>query len=94
MGTMTVRETLHFSANLQLPPAMSEADKTARVNAVIEELGLQVCADTRIGTVFQKGISGGQKRRVSIAIELLTLPQILFLDEVSLSTPSLSPFSF
>ncbi len=81
MGTMTVRETLEFSAQLQLPASMSDHDKKARVDAVLDELGLTVCADTRIGTVFQKGISGGQKRRVSIGIELLTLPQILFCDE-------------
>eukprot|EP01006_Ploeotia_vitrea_P052301 TRINITY_DN67669_c10_g1_i1.p1 TRINITY_DN67669_c10_g1~~TRINITY_DN67669_c10_g1_i1.p1 ORF type:complete len:685 (+),score=379.37 TRINITY_DN67669_c10_g1_i1:148-2202(+) len=81
VGTVTVRETLEFSAQLSLPEDMPHDKKMSRVDQVLRELGLESCADTRIGTVFQKGISGGQMRRVSIAVELLTLPTLLFLDE-------------
>lgn len=81
IGTMSVEETLWFSADLSLPEETSHKEKKQRVNAVIEDLGLKKTEKTRIGTVFQKGISGGQKRRVSMGVELLTLPNIIFLDE-------------
>lgn len=83
MGTMTVRETLQFAARLQMPADTTEQGISDRVNAVMSDLGLTECAEAKIGTIFQKGISGGQKRRVSVAVELMQLPQILFLDEVT-----------
>ena len=49
-------------------------DKKEQVDAIIKYLGLESCRDTRVGTVFAKGISGGQKRRLSIGIELVTQP--------------------
>lgn len=52
-----------------------------RVNSVIQELGLKDCADTKIGTVFLRGVSGGEKKRCSIGMELITSPSLLFLDE-------------
>lgn len=61
---------------------MSRSDKMARAEATIREMGLQEAMNTRIGGGFgAKGLSGGQKRRVSICIELLTHPRLLFLDE-------------
>ena len=48
---------------------------------LIDELGLQKCADIPIGGGFVKGISGGERKRTSIGIELLTDPKIIFLDE-------------
>lgn len=81
LGTSSVKETLDFSASLSLPSHYSANDREKRVEEVIEELGLSSCRDTRIGTVFQKGVSGGQKRRVSMGVELISKPQILFLDE-------------
>jgi hypothetical protein len=67
----------------------SEQEVAARLAAVdlkmvddlLLELGLDVCKDTMVGTIFFKGISGGQKRRLSIAIELLSSPKLLLLDE-------------
>ena len=55
--------------------------KIARVEHVIKEVGLDICADALVGGVKFKGISGGQKRRLSIAIELLRAPSIIMLDE-------------
>jgi len=49
MGTLTVRENLMFSANLRLPQSMSSEEKTERVDEAIEELGLDKCADTKVG---------------------------------------------
>ncbi|KAG8049909.1 hypothetical protein GUJ93_ZPchr0009g1953 [Zizania palustris] len=81
MTTLTVREAVHYSAKLQLPSAMSAAAKRERAEETMREMGLEGAADTRIGGWAHKGISGGQRRRVSICIEILTRPALLFLDE-------------
>ncbi|XP_035262830.1 broad substrate specificity ATP-binding cassette transporter ABCG2-like [Anguilla anguilla] len=82
MGTLTVRENLTFSANLRLSRKQySSLDKEQKVNNVIKELGLQDCADTKIGTEFLRGVSGGEKKRCSVGMELITSPSLLFLDE-------------
>ncbi|CAL9122917.1 unnamed protein product [Musa acuminata var. zebrina] len=81
MTTLTVREAVYYSAQLQLPDSMTRSEKRERAEATMREMGLEDAADTRIGGWAFKGISGGQKRRVSICIELLTRPQLLYLDE-------------
>lgn len=82
MGTLTVRENLLFSANLRLPRQQySDADKEKKVKNIIEQLGLEDCADTKIGTEFLRGVSGGERKRCSIGMELITSPTLLFLDE-------------
>ncbi|KAI6098344.1 hypothetical protein EDD16DRAFT_1663707 [Pisolithus croceorrhizus] len=81
MGTLTVFETVLYSALLRLPRSMSEAEKIARVMGTLQELGIAGIAGKRIGGSGKRSISGGEKRRVSIACELVTSPSILFLDE-------------
>ncbi|PRQ48606.1 putative taurine-transporting ATPase [Rosa chinensis] len=81
MTTLTVREVVYYSAQLQLPNSMSKTEKKERAETTIREMGLQDSMDTRIGGWSRKGLSGGQKRRVSICIEILTRPKLLFLDE-------------
>lgn len=81
IGTLTVRETIWYSARLRLPDKMSRTDKRALVESTIVAMGLQDCADTVIGNWHLRGISGGEKRRVSIALEILMRPRLLFLDE-------------
>lgn len=81
MGTLTVYETVLYSALLRLPREMSEEAKKFRTLETLEELGILGIRDVRIGEVGARGISGGEKRRVSIACELVTSPSILFLDE-------------
>ncbi|XP_070829217.1 broad substrate specificity ATP-binding cassette transporter ABCG2b [Chaetodon trifascialis] len=82
MGTLSVRENLLFSANLRLSRQQhSSADKNSRVDAIIQDLGLTDCADTKIGTEFLRGVSGGERKRCSIGMELITSPSLLFLDE-------------
>jgi ABC-type multidrug transport system ATPase subunit len=61
---------------------MTDKEKMDRVESVVAALGLQGCRDTWIGDTQTRGISGGERTRVSIGIELVTNPQILFLDEV------------
>ncbi|KAK3819691.1 MAG: hypothetical protein J3Q66DRAFT_296906 [Benniella sp.] len=80
-ATQTVYEAVFFSARMRLPEAMSNERVRERVHEVIEMLGLTHCKDRRIGNVTSRGISGGEKRRVSIALELITRPPILILDE-------------
>ncbi|CAF2130654.1 unnamed protein product [Rotaria magnacalcarata] len=80
-GTLTVRENLLFSANLRLSKTVSTLEKNARVSRIITELGLESCADTRMGTDFLRGVSGGEKKRTCIGMELVLSPKILFLDE-------------
>jgi ABC-type multidrug transport system ATPase subunit len=60
---------------------MAMEKKLARVEEVIMELGLNGCRHTRIGGPDQRGVSGGERKRVSIAIEIVAQPSILFLDE-------------
>nr|XP_039257641.1 broad substrate specificity ATP-binding cassette transporter ABCG2-like [Styela clava] len=81
IGTITVRESLWFCANMRLPASISRTEKRRRIASILTELGLDSCADTKIGTNIIRGISGGEKKRTSIAIEMLLEPKILFLDE-------------
>ncbi|KAG0084709.1 hypothetical protein BGZ92_009639 [Podila epicladia] len=80
-ATQTVYEAVLFSAMMRLPEAMPIYRVHERVAEVIEMLGLTHCSNRRIGNVTTRGISGGEKRRVSIALELITRPPILILDE-------------
>ncbi|ESR37047.1 hypothetical protein CICLE_v10027954mg [Citrus x clementina] len=79
--TLTVSEAVYYSAQLQLPDTMTKLQKKERAEMTIKEMGLQDAMNTRIGGWGAKGLSGGQKRRVSICIEMLTRPKLLFLDE-------------
>ena len=81
IGSLTVRETLDFAARLALPNSVNSADRNSRVDALIESFGLQGQRDSLIGTPIRKGISGGQKRRLSVASQLITAPKIIILDE-------------
>lgn len=79
--TLTVYETVLNSALLRLPRVMSVETKVGKVMEVLNELRILHIKDRVIGSDFNRGISGGEKRRVSIACELVTSPSILFLDE-------------
>ncbi|CAG9311395.1 unnamed protein product [Blepharisma stoltei] len=77
MESMTVEEVLTFTAKLRLPAEIWKD----RIEQVIKDLELHNCRKSEVGGVLKKGISGGEKKRVSIGIEMLTDPAILFLDE-------------
>ncbi|KAH9270896.1 hypothetical protein BASA83_006849 [Batrachochytrium salamandrivorans] len=81
MDTLTVYETILYSALLRLPKAMTYESKVKRVEETMLELDILPIANRRIGSSGKRGLSGGEKRRVSIACELVTSPSILFLDE-------------
>ncbi|KAM9834514.1 broad substrate specificity ATP-binding cassette transporter ABCG2-like isoform 2-T2 [Syngnathus typhle] len=81
MGTLTVRENFSFSAALRLPSSVSQAAKEQKVVQLIQELGLSRVADSRVGTQLIRGISGGERKRTNIGMELIIDPPVLFLDE-------------
>ena len=83
MSTLTVYETVLYSALLRLPREMSLEAKKFRTMETMNELGILGIKDSRIGDSGRRSISGGEKRRVSIACELVTSPSILFLDELT-----------
>ncbi|CAN8273681.1 unnamed protein product [Cochlearia groenlandica] len=78
---LTVTETLVFTALLRLPNSFKTQEKIKQAEAVVTELGLERCKDTIIGGPFLRGVSGGERKRVSIGQEILINPSLLFLDE-------------
>ena len=80
---LSVRETLEYAALLRLPRTLPVAEKQKRVDSIIQQLGLGKCEQSRIGGAGKRGISGGERKRLSIGIELVTEPSLLFLDEPS-----------
>lgn len=78
---MTVRETLTFAASLRLPKSVDQVTREEIVSQTIIELGLKEVENVLVGGMNKKGISGGEKRRLSIGCILVTLPSILILDE-------------
>lgn len=81
LDTLTVRETLRFVAFLRLDRSVPAHAKLARVDEVLTMVDLQKAADSRIGNDVAGGISGGERRRLSIAVETVHTPRLLLLDE-------------
>jgi ABC-type multidrug transport system ATPase subunit len=81
LASLTVRETLRYAAGLRLPKWMSKQGKIQKAEEILLKMGLKDCADNLVGNDLIKGISGGEKRRVTIAVQILTEPRILLLDE-------------
>ncbi|KAJ3632148.1 hypothetical protein Zmor_019139, partial [Zophobas morio] len=75
LANLTVKETFYFNSFLRLPKNLSTEVKKARADEVIAQLGLSSCQSTRIGSNLVRGISGGERKRCSIGIELLTNPK-------------------
>lgn len=99
MATQTPRDALRFSASLRLPAKLSQQEIDALVDKTLVDLGLDGCSDVLIGGPMIKGmhvstsllclhflvgISGGQRKRTSIGIEIITNPALLFLDGMCL----------
>ncbi|KAG4928245.1 hypothetical protein AAZX31_19G161500 [Glycine max] len=89
---LTVEETLMFAAEFRLPRSFSKSKKKARVQALIDQLGLRSAASTVIGDEGHRGVSGGERRRVSIGTDIIHDPIVLFLDEPTSGLDSTSAF--
>ncbi|XP_052186008.1 ABC transporter G family member 7 isoform X2 [Diospyros lotus] len=78
---LTVRETLSLAAELQLQEISSVEERDEYVNKLLFKLGLVSCADSPVGDAKVRGISGGEKKRLSLACELIASPSVIFADE-------------
>ena len=104
MSLLTVRETLQFAHDfsaadptLMAPPGSAEATEhqktaAAKVDLLLDVLGLRECEDTILGNAMLRGVSGGQKRRVSLGEMMVTNARALFLDEVTTGLDSATSF--
>ncbi|KAK9071606.1 hypothetical protein SSX86_008035 [Deinandra increscens subsp. villosa] len=79
MGTLTVRETITYSAYLRLPTTFTNEEVKDIIEGTIMEMGLEDCADSLIGNWHLRGISGGEKKRLSIALEILPSSEVFAL---------------
>ncbi|PWN47251.1 hypothetical protein IE53DRAFT_260034 [Violaceomyces palustris] len=77
----TVHETLDYSARLRLDSSISNEEKRQRVEDTLDMLRLEKCRDTRIGNGATRGVSGGERKRTSIGVELVSDVSLLLLDE-------------
>ncbi|CAG8600887.1 9921_t:CDS:2 [Ambispora gerdemannii] len=93
MGALTVRENIQFAADLCFPKSYSVAERKAYVQATITEFGLEHVADSKIGTIFMRGISGDEKRRAAIASQVINLPKIIFLNEPTTGLDSAASYN-
>lgn len=87
---LTVREALLFAARLRLPEGVPDVEKQARVDDIMTRLGIAHVSDVRIGDGEKRGISGGEMRRVTIGLELVSKPDVLLLDEPTSGLDSVS----
>jgi ATP-binding cassette subfamily G (WHITE) protein 2 len=80
-GYLTVEETLMYTAKLRLPRTFTNKQRQERVHDVMTDLGISHVHNVIVGTPLKKGISGGERKRVCVGMQLINRPQLLFLDE-------------
>lgn len=90
LATSTPREAIRFSAKMRLPRTITNEELDDLTARMLKELGLMHCADSFVGGPLIKGISGGERKRTSVGVELVTMPSIVCLDE---PTSGLDAFS-
>jgi len=81
LGELTVKENILYQAQLRLEATVTDIDVMKEVESVAEDLHLTHILNSRVGTPEKRGVSGGERKRVSIAMELVTQPKLLFADE-------------
>jgi ABC-type multidrug transport system ATPase subunit len=91
--TLTVRETLMFTAELRLPSSFTHTQRDEICGDIEAQLGLQKVSGSRVGDELNRGISGGEMKRLSIGVELVTGPSLLILDEATSGLSAADAFS-
>lgn len=81
LSNLTLWETLYFTAMIRIPDRVPKQEKIEKIHKIVDSLGLKKCLHTAIGDIFNRGLSGGEKKRANIGCELLTDPDILLIDE-------------
>eukprot|EP00597_Dinobryon_sp_UTEXLB2267_P005220 CAMPEP_0170078388 /NCGR_PEP_ID=MMETSP0019_2-20121128/14987_1 /TAXON_ID=98059 /ORGANISM="Dinobryon sp., Strain UTEXLB2267" /LENGTH=661 /DNA_ID=CAMNT_0010291231 /DNA_START=84 /DNA_END=2069 /DNA_ORIENTATION=- len=89
---LTVQETLNYCAALRMSSSISYSDRVKRVDEVLAVMGIDYCRDVIVGDSRNKGISGGERKRLCVAMELLNKPKLLFLDEPTSGLDSTTAF--
>lgn len=89
---LTVRENLLYSGRLQLPAGTTDEEIAELADATMASLGLSRIVNSLVGDARRRGISGGEKKRVNIGLELMKKPNVLFLDEPTSGLDSRSAF--
>ncbi|GEQ69467.1 hypothetical protein JCM33374_g3139 [Metschnikowia sp. JCM 33374] len=90
LGCLTVKESINFS--IKMSDGMTTEQRNDLVEKTIDFFGLTKQKNTIVGTAIQKGLSGGQKRRLSVACQVVTKPAVLFLDEPTSGLDSKASF--
>ncbi|KAG2438719.1 hypothetical protein HXX76_005264 [Chlamydomonas incerta] len=90
---LTVEETLRYTAELRMPRTTTPEERQERVETVMNSVGLTHVRDVIVGSPIKKGISGGERKRLCVAMELLTKPKLLFLDEPTSGLDSVTALS-
>lgn len=90
IGSLTVKESIDFS--IRMAGDRNISGRAEAVDNMMELMGLTKQANTRVGTALRKGLSGGQKRRLSVAAQMVTRPKVLFLDEPTSGLDSKASF--
>lgn len=80
LSTLTVEETLHYIMSLRVSN-LSKQERQERIETLLETLNIKHIAKSKIGSPLKRGISGGERKRLSIAAEMVTMPSLLFIDE-------------
>ena len=87
---LTVLENLVYAARLRLPKSMPLVEKLAIVSQCIADTGMTGIMDSIVGGLSGGGISGGQKRLLSVALQMILTPAVLIMDEPTVSAPRIS----
>ena len=90
LQSLTVRETLEYVGGLTL--TMSKVERKHKIEEIVKNLKLEKCIDTLVGGSLLKGVSGGERKRTSIAFELMSEPQVIILDEPTSGLDSLTAY--
>lgn len=92
-GNLTVEETLMYAAKLRLPAEVTKEEREGLVEEAMKKLGLLHCRNSIIGDELKRGVSGGERKRVCVAVELIMSPNVLMLDEPTSGLDSASALS-